>query len=92
MVIDRRKFFLLGAAAALRLSLSLLFPFLPNILTGRVEISTPVTSFKRRKYSFQETQLTGLQFKKASISTLIMYPPMMAASTTRYCLSGEVLC
>ncbi|KAK7984876.1 GPI transamidase subunit PIG-U [Apiospora saccharicola] len=34
-------------AAALRLLLFTAFPGLPNLLTGRVEISTPVTSFKR---------------------------------------------
>ncbi|OAA55312.1 GPI transamidase component [Niveomyces insectorum RCEF 264] len=35
------------AAAAVRLALCTLFPGLPDLLTGRVEISTPVTSFKR---------------------------------------------
>lgn len=34
-------------AAVLRLLLFTAFPGLPNLLTGRVEISTPVTSFKR---------------------------------------------
>ncbi|KAK5657017.1 hypothetical protein OQA88_3542 [Cercophora sp. LCS_1] len=34
-------------AAVLRLALFALFPGLPDLLTGRVEISTPVTSFKR---------------------------------------------
>lgn len=47
MVIDRRKAALFGAASALRLLLFLGFPSLPDLLTGRVEISTPVTSFKR---------------------------------------------
>ena len=47
MVIDRRKASLFGAAALLRLTLFVAFPSLPNLLTGRVEISTPVTSFKR---------------------------------------------
>lgn len=37
-------------AAVLRLGLFTLFPGLPDLLTGRVEISTPVTSFKRRAY------------------------------------------
>src|SRR6266699_1215571 len=37
------------AAAALRLALFAFFPGLPDLLTGRVEISTPVTSFKRCK-------------------------------------------
>ncbi|KXX83108.1 Phosphatidylinositol glycan anchor biosynthesis class U protein [Madurella mycetomatis] len=34
-------------AAVLRLTIFTLFPGLPDLLTGRVEISTPVTSFKR---------------------------------------------
>lgn len=46
MSIDRRKVALFGAAAAVRLLL-FTFPGLPDLLTGRVEISTPVTSFKR---------------------------------------------
>ncbi|PFH56437.1 hypothetical protein XA68_16519 [Ophiocordyceps unilateralis] len=36
-----------AAAALLRLVLTLVFPGLPDLLTGRVEISTPMTSFKR---------------------------------------------
>ena len=47
MVIDRRKIALFGTAAILRLALFGAFPSLPDLLTGRVEISTPVTSFKR---------------------------------------------
>lgn len=35
------------AAAAVRIFLFIAFPRLPDLLTGRVEISTPVTSFKR---------------------------------------------
>ena len=38
---------LFSSAAALRLVLFLGFPSLAELLTGRVEISTPVTSFKR---------------------------------------------
>ncbi|CAI6336015.1 unnamed protein product [Periconia digitata] len=38
---------LFGAAAAVRLFLFTAFPSLPNLLAGRVEVSTPVTSFKR---------------------------------------------
>ena len=49
MVIDRRKATLYGSAAALRFLLFITFPSLSNLLTGRVEISTPVTSFKRCK-------------------------------------------
>jgi phosphatidylinositol glycan class U len=47
MSIDRRKAALFGAAAAVRLLLFTGFPGLPDLLTARVEISTPVTSFKR---------------------------------------------
>lgn len=55
MSIDRRKATLFAAAAAVRL---LLFtsPGLPDLLTGRVEVSTPVTSFKR-------CELAGLGFR-----------------------------
>ena len=38
-----------AGAALLRLILFVAFPGLPDLLTGRVEISTPVTSFKRCK-------------------------------------------
>jgi len=41
---------LYASASVLRLGLFTLFPGLPDLLTGRVEISTPVTSFKRRAY------------------------------------------
>ncbi|RDW75841.1 hypothetical protein BP5796_06662 [Coleophoma crateriformis] len=47
MSIDRRKAALFCTAAAVRLLLFTAFPGLPDLLTGRVEISTPVTSFKR---------------------------------------------
>ena len=50
MSIDRRKAVLFGAAALLRLLLFVTFPSLPDLLGGRVEISTPVTSFKRCEY------------------------------------------
>jgi phosphatidylinositol glycan class U len=51
MTIDRRKAALFGAASALRLVLFVGFPSLPDLLTGRVEISTPVTSFKRCRHN-----------------------------------------
>ena len=41
------KVLLFGAAAVLRLLLFVGFPTLPNTLAGRVEVSTPVASFKR---------------------------------------------
>ncbi|GAO19754.1 hypothetical protein UVI_02030500 [Ustilaginoidea virens] len=43
----RGKAGLYASAALLRLMLVVAFPGLPDLLTGRVEISTPVTSFKR---------------------------------------------
>lgn len=48
MAVDRRKIVVFGAAFVLRLLLTCLFPSLPDLLTGRVEISTPINSFKRR--------------------------------------------
>ncbi|KAI9807878.1 MAG: hypothetical protein M1825_005184 [Sarcosagium campestre] len=47
MAVDRRKVALFGAAVAVRLLLFTVFPSLPDLLTARVELSTPVTSFKR---------------------------------------------
>ncbi|MCJ1412205.1 hypothetical protein MMC19_006298 [Ptychographa xylographoides] len=47
MVIDRRKATLFAGATVLRLVLFYGFSSLPQLLTGRVEISTPVTSYKR---------------------------------------------
>ena len=44
---DKQKALLFGSAAAIRLLLFAAFPSLTPVLTGRVEISTPVTSFKR---------------------------------------------
>lgn len=42
---------LYAGAAVLRLAIATLLPALPDLLTGRVEISTPVTSFKRRRFA-----------------------------------------
>ncbi|KAJ4286472.1 hypothetical protein N0V90_013172 [Kalmusia sp. IMI 367209] len=47
MALDQHKALLFGAAAAVRLLLFTAFPSLPTRLAGRVELSTPVTSFKR---------------------------------------------
>jgi GPI-anchor transamidase subunit U len=47
MLKDRQKALLFGAAAAVRLILFTGFPSLPILLAGRVEVSTPVSSFKR---------------------------------------------
>lgn len=58
MKLDKQTASLFGAAAVLRLVLFTAFPTLPDTLTGRVEISTPVTSFKRRKH-YGEVVVTG---------------------------------
>ncbi|BDD58597.1 hypothetical protein MPDQ_007148 [Monascus purpureus] len=47
MLVNRRQAAVFGAAVLLRLLLWVLFPSLPDLLTGRVEVSTPVSSFKR---------------------------------------------
>jgi len=44
---DQPKTVLFTAAAAIRILAVLLFPALPDILTLRAELSTPVNSFKR---------------------------------------------
>lgn len=43
----KQKMLLFSSAAAVRLLLAAAFPILPDLLSGRVELSTPVTSFKR---------------------------------------------
>ena len=48
MPIDRRKISVFAAAAVLRLAVFLVFPDIADLLTGQVEVSTPVSSFKRR--------------------------------------------
>jgi len=47
MPVDRRKLAIFVGASALRLILFAIFPSLPDLLTSRVEISTPISSFKR---------------------------------------------
>ena len=44
---DHPKTVLFSSAAALRVLLAVTFPGLQELLAGRVEISTPVNSFKR---------------------------------------------
>ncbi len=67
MTFDKRQASVFGAAVALRLLLTTLFPGLPDLLTGRVEVSTPVSSFKRceiipnARYSYGEADLAAVQ-------------------------------
>ncbi|QKX54461.1 uncharacterized protein TRUGW13939_01547 [Talaromyces rugulosus] len=47
MPVGRRKLAVFIGAVALRLLLIVTFPSLPDLLTSRVEVSTPISSFKR---------------------------------------------
>jgi hypothetical protein len=93
MPVDSQEVLLYGAAAALRLLLFTVFPGLPNLLAGRVEVSTPVTSFKRcmshpLPFETRDMQyssiLTFLQYKRASFSTPTTSPPTTVGSTTKH--------
>lgn len=81
-------------AALLRLLLTVVFPGLPDLLTGRVEISTPVTSFKRCKCAdrfHHPTQLVKLpntnglllQYKRDCFFIITMCGRTMVVSTTK---------
>ncbi|KAI4196778.1 MAG: hypothetical protein LQ350_006348 [Teloschistes chrysophthalmus] len=79
MAIDRRKVLLFGSAAALRFFLFSAFPLLPDLLTGRAEISTPVTSFKRLQeglflYTHNVSPYDGGVFYQASPSAPLFLP------------------
>ncbi|KAF9100888.1 hypothetical protein BGX27_000213 [Mortierella sp. AM989] len=62
--------FVFCSALVLRLALFYLVPALPNILADRVEISTPITSFKRRNKSLA-------MFSIALATYLSLYPAML---------------
>lgn len=47
MPVDRRKTAIIAAAVVLRIIVFAFFPQLPDLLTGQVEVSTPISSFKR---------------------------------------------
>lgn len=57
MTLTRDQLLVFAAAAALRLVIFAFFPDLQAYLTHRVEISTPVTSFKRCKSDVREVRL-----------------------------------
>ncbi|KAL8935037.1 MAG: hypothetical protein Q9216_005610 [Gyalolechia sp. 2 TL-2023] len=74
MKVGRRKAVLFGSAAVLRVLLYFAFPHLPSLLTGRAEISTPVTSFKRLQeglflYTHNVSPYDGGVFYQASTHT-----------------------
>ncbi|KAI5288176.1 hypothetical protein KEM54_005415 [Ascosphaera aggregata] len=69
---DKRKLYVFGAAALLRILLFALFPTLPELLMGRVELATPVSSFKRLQegvflYARQLSPYDGGVFHQAPI-------------------------
>jgi hypothetical protein len=90
MSVDRHKALLFGSAVALRLLLFTVFPSLPDVLTGRVELSTPVTSFKRREMAISHLSINisdlpniAMQYKRDYFSTTATSPLSMAASTIK---------
>lgn len=61
-------------AAVLRLAIFTLIPGLADLLTARVEISTPVTSFKRCKPPF--APLPALPASKPRVCSVTDSPPL----------------
>jgi hypothetical protein len=51
VTMEERNWLLFACAGLVRLLLFTAFPSLSSVLAGRVEVSTPVTSFKRRTLS-----------------------------------------
>ncbi|CAF9935754.1 hypothetical protein IMSHALPRED_010332 [Imshaugia aleurites] len=100
MVIDRRKAILFTSAAALRLVLFFTFPSLPVLLTGRVEISTPVTSFKRLQeglflYTHNVSPYDGGVFHQAPLllPLFALIPPSLFSPLTAILYIGlDLLC
>jgi GPI-anchor transamidase subunit U len=66
---DKQKALIFGTAVAIRLLLFKAFPSLPTILTNRVEISTPVSSYKRRKL---DTRLNHGQNTWANLLSIVL--------------------
>ena len=100
MAIDRRKLLLFSAATATRLILFYGFPTLPDLLTGRVEISTPVTSFKRLQeglflYTHNVSPYDGGVFHQAplllSLFSVVPSPIFPVATNFLYILV-DLLC
>lgn len=94
MVIDRRKALVFAAASALRFLLFFGFPSLPDRLASRVEIATPVNSFKRCMLWLSLTtalismhvlmlRFTQSKYKRDFFSILITSLHTMEVSSTR---------
>ncbi|KAL8834887.1 MAG: hypothetical protein Q9176_007252 [Flavoplaca citrina] len=100
MAIDRRKVLLYASAAALRFLLFTAFPRLPNLLTGRAEISTPVTSFKRLQeglflYTHNVSPYDGGVFYQAPLFLplfALIPPPMFSLATAILYILTDLLC
>ena len=100
MSIDRRKALLFSSAAALRLFLFIGFPSLAELLTGRVEISTPVTSFKRLQegrflYTHNDSPYDGGVFHQAPLLLplfAIIPPQLFSIVTSLLYILVDLLC
>lgn len=92
----RETYLLFAAAAALRLGLFVFFPGLADLLVGRVEVSTPITSFKRCMCTHSSARLLDRslvqhrvvadlvrKYRKAFICSTRASLPTMAASSTK---------
>ena len=89
MAADNQKALLFGTAAAVRLILFTVFPSLPILLTGRVEVSTPVTSFKRcmlplEHEFYQGLGLTGLFLRCSARRAVPLYPQCLSLRRRRF--------
>lgn len=93
VAMDRRKAAVFGGALALRLFLFIAFPSLPDLLTGRVEVSTPINSFKRCQTDYSililPFMLTIVQYKRVFSSTPTTCHLMMEGSFTRFAINIE---
>jgi GPI-anchor transamidase subunit U len=85
MALDSRAIGVLAGAAALRLIIFFVFPQIPDFLTTQVEISTPVSSFKRVKeglflYDRGVSPYDGGLFHQAPLLLVIfeIFPPSLS--------------
>lgn len=81
LIMRRRSYLVIFVAVVLRLVLFAAFPSLPDLLTNRVEISTPVTSFKRLQeglflYTHGVSPYDGGVFHQVRFSLCPLFPPL----------------
>ncbi|KAF3183801.1 hypothetical protein TWF106_004458 [Orbilia oligospora] len=91
---DRKCLLAIGAGALIRLVLFTAFPSLPTILAQRVEISTPVTSYKRLQegiylYTHGVSPYDGGVFHQAPLllSLFSILPPSTIVTNLLYILA-----